>query len=204
MDTQKDDPFLVGAITAAIAGAENGGKPNLEHLQAGGSGELKSIFQFEPGTWKEASKEAFGRENVPLTPDTETFVEMQRVRKWLQEGKTPQQIFSMQNAGPGEPDAYTGKFSNGHPSIGTNSYGVKYNVPAYVNNAMGYLQKFMAKHPVNGGNAAMTPGAQPTQPTPIPSPTSEPAQTEQEPLVPPVGPHSRSVGAPNHLLRLSS
>lgn len=139
------DPFLVGAITASIAGTENGGKPNLSNPSEGQSGEMKSIYQYTPGTWKSAAKQFLGSSDAPLNSDTETFVTMQRVNKWLQQGYNPQQIFSMWNAGPGEPNAYEGKFSNGESATGMNKYGVKYNVPKYVDTAMNYLNSFMKR-----------------------------------------------------------
>ncbi len=77
--------------------------------------------------------------NVPLeqaTPAEQNQVAYSRIEKLKSEGYGPAQIASMWNAGTGEPNAYTGTFSNGQPSEGTNSYGVKYNVPAYVNGVM--------------------------------------------------------------------
>lgn len=130
----------INAIVKALGYTENGGKPTVS--KKGKTGELKSIFQFEPGTWANYSKQVFGKE-VPLTPDTETHVVQQKVSKWLQSGYTPSQIASMWNAGIGEPDAYTGKFSDGTSSTGVNKkYGVAYNVPEYVDKFNNYLKEF--------------------------------------------------------------
>lgn len=135
------DQTLALAITKAIGLTENGGTPDLQHLQAGKSGEMKSIFQFTPATWKNYAQQIAGNPNLPLTPDNETRVVAGKVEKWLQEGYKPEQIFSMWNAGTGEPDAYTGKFSDGQPSVGKNKYGVHYDVPSYVLSGMKHLKQ---------------------------------------------------------------
>lgn len=133
----------IKAIVKALGYAENGGKPNLNNLQAGKTGELKSIFQFTPDTWKNYAQQELGDANAELTPDNETFVVSKRVEKWIDEGKTARQIASIWNAGQGEPDAYTGKFSNGNPSVGINKkYGVKFDVPSYANKVLNYSKQF--------------------------------------------------------------
>lgn len=137
------------AVTKALGYAENGGAPNPNSESAGKTGELKSIFQFEPATWKKMAKEYLGDANAPLTPDNETTVVYKNVSKELNEGYTIKQIASEWNSG--DKDAYTGKFSSGSPSIGTNEkYGVKYNVPAYANTVNSYAQQFMSQ---SGNNA---------------------------------------------------
>lgn len=153
----QDNGALAAAITKALAYTENGGKPDVGNPSAGKTGEMKSIFQFEPATWASDAKEFLGSANAPLTPDSETTVVMRQVNKWLQEGKTVPQIASMWNAGQGEPDAYTGKFSDGNPSIGVNKqYGVKFNVPAYAESVESYTKQFMQEQ----GNQGTAQGAQ--------------------------------------------
>lgn len=122
---------LTYAIARALAYQENGGKPNLNKLKAGQSGELKSIYQFTPDTWKHDAQTYLGDSKAELTPDNETLVMTKKIGQWIDEGKTVKQMASIHNAGAGEPDAYTGTFSNGKPSIGVNSYGIKFNVPKY-------------------------------------------------------------------------
>lgn len=129
------------AITKAIALTENGGKIDTKNPSAGKSGELKSIFQFTPETWANDSEQVFGKSGAPMNADTEAYVTTQMVDKWLQKGYKPSQIFSMWNAGVGEPDAYTGKFSNGESSAGTNKHGVQYDVKSYVDKANKYLSE---------------------------------------------------------------
>jgi len=136
------DDQLAKTIVKALGYTENGGKPNISHLKKGKSGEMKSIFQYTPATWKNYSQQVSGHTNVPMTPETETAVTYQKVKKWLDQGYKPEQIFSMWNAGVGESDAYTGKFSDGSPSQGKNKYGVNYDVPSYVESAMKHLNEF--------------------------------------------------------------
>jgi len=151
----KTKALLAVAITKGLAYQENGGAPNLNNLSAGKSGELKSIFQFTPDTWKGEAQKYLGNADTPLTPDAETTVVMKQVGDWLDEGYTAKQIASMWNAGHGEPDAYTGKFSNGDSSIGTNKEGVKFNVPAYANSVDKYANQFYTQLQAKDQQATM-------------------------------------------------
>ncbi len=127
--------ILADSITKAIAYQENGGKLNLNNPQKGQSGEVRSVFQFTPDTWKKYSQETFGHEE-PLTNDNETYVVREKVKKWIDEGRTTSQIASMWNAGEGKPDAYKQNWK------GVNKYGVKYDTPAYAKNVLDYATKF--------------------------------------------------------------
>ena len=110
----QNNQALAEAITKALGYTENGGKPDLSNLQAGKTGEMKSIFQYTPDTWKNYSQQVLGKV-VPLNPDNESVVTLKKVSDWLGKGYKPEQIASMWNAGVGEPDAYGGKFSNVFP-----------------------------------------------------------------------------------------
>lgn len=146
----------VDAITKALAYTENGGKPDIKSPKAGKTGEMASIFQLEPDTWKNYSTQVLGQV-VPLTPDVETYVVQKKIGQWLQQGYLPKQIASMWNAGVGEPDSYSGKFSDGTSSIGVNKkYGVKYDVPSYVDKFTGYLDEFL-KSPSQSSQAEQGP-----------------------------------------------
>ncbi len=125
---------LVNSVVKAIAYAENGGKPNLNNPSAGKSGELKSIFQFEPSTWKQDAKKILGNENAPLTADNETFVMQHKVAQWISEGKNVNEMASIHNSG--NPNAY----KENHK--GTNKYGVKYDTPAYAKKVQEYAKQF--------------------------------------------------------------
>lgn len=135
--------LLAQATTKALGYTENGGKPDINNPKAGKSGEAKSIFQFTPATWKAYSKQIIGKDNLPLTSDNETYVVNEKMKQLIKEGKTIKQIASIWNAGPGEQDAYTGKFSDGSSSVGVNKkYGVKFDVPSYANQVATYAKKF--------------------------------------------------------------
>lgn len=135
------DQKKIQAITKAIAYAENGGKPNLANPSAGASGEMKSIYQFTPATWKGYAKEIAGDENLPLTNETESYIVHEKVKKWVEKGYNTEQIASMWNAGPGRPNAYKENWK------GTNKYGVKYDTPAYAKRVSDYATTFEKSDP---------------------------------------------------------
>lgn len=120
-------------IAKAIAYAENGGKP--KKIVAGKSGEMKSIFQFTPATWKGYSRHVFGKE-VPLTNEAEAEVVHHKVKAWLDDGFNTEQIASMWNAGERRPDAYKQNWK------GKNKYGVEYDTPAYARKVASYAKSF--------------------------------------------------------------
>ncbi len=131
MDKEK----LANAIVRAIGYVENGGKPDVNKLKPGASGEMKSVFQFTPATWKLYSKQVMGKE-VPLSPDAETFVVHKKVKDWLDNGYNPEQIASMWNAGERRPDAYKENWK------GVNKYGVAFDTPGYVKKFKNHLDQF--------------------------------------------------------------
>lgn len=172
---------LTYAITKGLAYQENGGKPT--NPKAGKTGELKSIFQFTPDTWKNYAKEVLGDANAPITPDNETKVVTTQVRKWIDEGKNVKQIASMWNAGRGEPEAYTGKFSNGNSSVGVNKkYGVKFDVPTYANKVSDYAKQFYKQ------DFAPKMNTQAMQPVQKPVAMNQPAPTTNSGLLKPTIP----------------
>lgn len=115
---------------------------------AGQSGEYGN-YQYTPDTWKAVSQEHLGR-SVPLEQATiqdQNEATYRRFKAWKDAGYNPGQIASMHNAGEGEPDAYTGKFSNGSSSVGVNKYGVKYDVPSYAKDVAEKYQQFKQNTP---------------------------------------------------------
>lgn len=140
------NPTIIKALTKAIAYNEHNGEPKSVK---GKSGEMASIFQYTPPTWKAYSTEVLGKE-TPLDPNTESYVTAAKVGKWLEAGYTPEQVLSMWNAGSGEPNAWMGKFQkdtgshhSGDPSKGVNAkYQVPFDVPGYVKKGMGYFNQF--------------------------------------------------------------
>ncbi len=157
---QKD--IIALATTKAIALQENGGTWPTNPT-AGKSGEAKSIYQFTPATWRNYAGEILGNPNAPITPDNETAVVAKKVRKWLDQDYTPLQIASMWNAGQGEPNAYTGKFSNGKSSVGVNQkYNVPYDVPTYAKNVEKYTIDAYKKYTSQNPSALAQPAQNPT------------------------------------------
>lgn len=159
-----NDP-VVRSIAKAIAYAENGGAPNVKNPSKGKTGEMKSIYQFTPATWKNYSKEIFGQV-VPMNEDTETAVVMHKVKTWLDEDNKKgipmdlavKRIASRWNAGSGEPDAHDGTFKMttkthkaGDPSKGLLKQfnNTPYDVPGYANKVKGYADQFMSEHSQN-------------------------------------------------------
>lgn len=142
MDKEK----LALIITKALAYTENGGKPSTP--KAGKSGELKSIFQFTPGTWKLYSQQVLGQP-APLTSEAEAYVVHKKVSDWInhleQEGvseqEIPLKIASMWNAGERKPDAYKQNWK------GTNKFGVHYDTPAYAEKVANYVKEFSGESP---------------------------------------------------------
>ena len=124
----------IANIVKSIAYTENNGQPDLSNPKAGASGEMKSTFQFLPETWREWSTQASGQKDLPMTPENEAMVTYHKVGDWLNNGYTPEQIFSMWNSG--RPNAYKQGLK------GTNSKGIKYDTPAYVKKATNYLKQF--------------------------------------------------------------
>lgn len=137
-----DTKALSLAITKGLAYTENGGAPSANKTKAGKSGELKSIFQFLPATWKEYSKEITGQDNLPLTAANEAEVVNGKVSKWVdefsKEGKNPTQIAtavgSLWNSGNADPNV---------AGSGTNKEGVKFNAPAYAKKVATYANQFL-------------------------------------------------------------
>lgn len=157
------DPQAVN-LAKAIRQTETGGNANA----VGKSGEY-GAYQFTQPTWDNLSKQA--GVNVPLKQanlEQQNQVAYYAIKKWKDAGYNPGQIASMWNAGGGEPDAYTGKFSNGQPSVGVNKYGVHYDVPAYAKSVMAAYNTF------KGGGNVSQPDAQNPSSTANQTPTEQP------------------------------
>lgn len=130
MQPQTIDP-TIKALVSAIGEAETGTTSPEAYRKRGASGEY-GRYQFMPDTWNQYATELGIRTPLELSSiEEQNKVAYRKIEQWKQQGFTPAQIASMWNAGPDDPDAYKGTFSNGNPSVGTNSQGVQYNVPEY-------------------------------------------------------------------------
>jgi hypothetical protein len=148
-----DNDALALLVTKALAYTENGGKPNTANPSAGASGEMKSIFQFMPDTWKLYAKQELGDPNAPLTNENEAVVVHKKVKGWLEAGYKPEQIASMWNAGERRPNAYKENWR------GTNKAGVAYDTPAYAKKFVSYMDKFKNEKPTVAGAPMKAPVA---------------------------------------------
>ena len=142
------DPNVVN-LAKAIRQTESGG----DFKAKGKSGEY-GAYQYTEPTWNAASQKYLGSavKLSDATPEQQNEVTYRRLKEWKDQGKNPGQIASMWNAGEGEPDAYTGKFSNGQPSTGTNKSNVKFDVPAYAKSVATAYQKIKG-----GGDVGIDP-----------------------------------------------
>lgn len=134
----------VVALMKAIRTQESGNKAVLPQEKGIGGA---SIYQYTTGTWKGVAQKYLGNANAELNRANENKATYYRIKEWKDKGYKPAQIASMWNAGEGEPDAYTGKFKDGRPSIGTNSYGVQYNVPNHTKKVLANFQNEIKKLP---------------------------------------------------------
>lgn len=137
------DPQVVN-LAKAIRQTESGGNYTVQ----GKSGE-RGGYQFTEPTWNAtAPKYGIKTSLKDATPEQQNAVAYNRIKEWKDRGHDVTQIASMWNAGEGEPDAYTGKFSSntathkaGDPSVGINKFGAKYDVPTYAKSvASAYLK----------------------------------------------------------------
>lgn len=128
--TTGPDPSVVN-LAKAIRYAETSDSPNA-YSMPGASGEY-GAYQFEPSTWNNlASKYGI---NVPIneaSPQQQNAVAYNYLYDLKQQGYNPAQIASIWNSGSPDP---TGK-------VGTNSKGVAYDTPAYVQKVYSAYQDY--------------------------------------------------------------
>lgn len=123
------DPQAI-AMSKAIRSTETQGVRDPWNAK-GKSGEW-GAYQFTEPTWKKLKqKYNLTGEYGSATQEEQNQAAYHQIKEWKDAGYNIGQVASMWNAGEGEPNAYTGTFSNGKPSRGKNKYGVDYDVPAY-------------------------------------------------------------------------
>lgn len=118
-------------LAKAIRRAETGTSTDPYNAK-GASGE-SGAYQFMPDTWKQWSKQYLGKEDAPLSIENQNRVAYSRIKELKDQGLNPAQIASMWNSGKAE--AYKEGFR------GTNSQGVQYDVPAYVQKVSQYYNE---------------------------------------------------------------
>lgn len=135
MPSEQEKEELAHAIVAALAYKENGGKPNLANPTGGPTGEMKSIFQFLPDTWREYATDILKDANAPLNNENELKVVLGKVKGWVNEGKTVGEIASKWNSGSFEKYRQNWKGVN-------KKYNVAYDTPQYAEDVINYAKKF--------------------------------------------------------------
>lgn len=121
-------------LAKAIRQKESGGNFNAK----GASGEY-GAYQFTKPTWQKSAQKYLGNANSELTPENQNKVAYSQIKEWKDAGYQPDQIASMWNSG--KPDAHKTGMK------GTNSYGVNYDVPAYVAGVQQEYQKIKQSEP---------------------------------------------------------
>ncbi len=97
----------------------------------------EGAYQFTGGTFKEWSKRYLGVDNLPMTKENQNKVAYYRIKHLKDQGFLPHQIAASWNAGP--------SFLNGDKwktHKGTNEFGIKYDVPAYVKEVVSKYNEF--------------------------------------------------------------
>lgn len=140
------------ALTQAIQQHESGG--NYQDIGDGGTS--KGAYQWQPGTWETESKKYLGADapTSPLeaSPVQQNKVAYGQVSSWKSAGYTPPQIASMWNAGEGEPNAYTGRFSNGSSSVVQG----KFDVPSYTSSIKNNYDSLIGSKPMTTSKGGAT------------------------------------------------
>ena len=122
------------ALALAIRQVESGGV-----AKTGASGELRSLYQFMPSTWKTLAKKHLGSEDANLTRENENRVAYNEIVYYKKQGKTPAEIASIWNSGK---PTWKG-------NVGINKQGVRFDTPAYVRKVYQEYQK--QKRRLTGG-----------------------------------------------------
>lgn len=108
------------ALTKAIKQHESGGKYDIK-----GASQEYGAYQWTPDTWKSHAKAVLGDENADITnPTLQNKVAYSVIEKDLKSGLSPAEVSAKWNSG--QPKGWENK-------RGVNKFGVKYDVPAYVN-----------------------------------------------------------------------
>lgn len=152
--TAKDGTQLDGTVVnlaRAIRKVESGNSFTAK----GASGE-NGGYQFMPDTWKGWAGKHLKDPNAEMSPINQDKVAYYQIKEWKDQGYSPAQIASLWNSGK---PAWEG-------NVGTNSKGVAYNTPDYVNKVIGEFRTIKATQASHAPahdplTPPMTPGAAP-------------------------------------------
>lgn len=129
IDPQTNQPLDKGVVTLAksIRSVES----NNRYDATGASGEY-GAYQFMAPTWKSWAGQYLGDSNAQMTPVNQDKVAYYKIQDLKNQGFNPEQVASIWNSGSPDP---TGK-------VGTNSKGVSYDTPKYVNSVIDKYKQF--------------------------------------------------------------
>ncbi len=170
MNPNQLDPQALN-LAKAIRRAETGGHADPYNAR-GASGET-GAYQFMPDTWKQWAGQYLQNSNADYSVENQNRVAYSRIKELKDQGMTPAQIASMWNSG--KADAY----KNGLK--GTNSQGVDYDVPAYVQKVSQHYNELKGgQNQINPTVGMLTmenrPVEAPVEPPAEPLPPAEPEQ----------------------------
>lgn len=171
---QQLDPTVVN-MARAIKSVETSGQSDPYTAQ-GKSGEF-GAYQYTPETWAGDSQKYLGQ-SVPLTSATvaqQNQVAYGKIKDLKSQGYNPSQIASIWNSG--KPDA-TG-------NVGTNSKGVNYDTPQYVNSVVSSYNQF---------KSGLNPTPQPTAST-VGNNAPAPDSSQSEGLLSKLGGRASDIGS---------
>lgn len=141
------DPDVVAAAKSFMQ-VESGGDFNAK----GKSGE-SGVAQWTPDTWKAQAKSILGDENAQMTPENQKAVLYVSLKKDKDAGLSLGQSAAKWNSG--SPDGWENK-------VGTNKYGVAYNVPQYVKKITDTYRQIKGQSQSSSGGFNPTPYSNPT------------------------------------------
>lgn len=160
MNPQLDEQAL--NLAKAIRRAETGSSTDPYNAR-GASGE-SGAYQFMPDTWRQWAQQYLGDMNAQMSVENQNRVAYSRIKELKDQGMNPAQIASAWNSG--DPDKYKQNWR------GTNSQGVQYDTPGYVQKVSQYYNELKT-----GGTPPLYSGTQPSTPNPL-------AQTQSGHTVP--------------------
>lgn len=135
------DPQAV-RLMRAIRQKESGGN----YGAVGDAGTSKGAFQFQDATWKRYAKETLGDENAPQDRGNQNKVTYTKIKKWKDEGWSPEEIAAAWNAGEGK--ARNGAWRTNVGTTTINGKSIRYDTPTYVKDVINYAKKFKAEEGV--------------------------------------------------------
>ena len=151
------DPQVVN-LMRSVREKESGGNYNA----VGDNGTSTGAFQFQKPTWQRYAKDVLGDENAPQDKATQNKVAYGKMKKWKDEGKSPEWIAAAWNAGEGKANTGAWKTNKGTTTI--NGKAIAYDTPKYVADVIAIAKR--NKQKMGGGQPQQEEVSQETNVTP--------------------------------------